>query len=242
MRSIFLADAHLKQETDENYRLLLRFLSSLKGNTDTLYIMGDLFEFWIGYPSCPFPRYLPVIHALGELRASGVRIEYFEGNHDFHLGPVFETELRATVHRTPIVKKISSETVYLCHGDQINTRDYGYRLQRAIFHSPVTRLLTYIVPPTAADRLASLLSGMSRSKHNKRKRRWDYRALITTFAHDRFAEGIDTVITGHFHLPFHEKTPAGAILSVGDWITQYSYGEYNAEGFHLRTFTEATGN
>lgn len=59
MRTIFLADAHLKAPTDRNYRLLLRFLDSLKGNTEILFIMGDLFDFWLGFPSIPSASTMP---------------------------------------------------------------------------------------------------------------------------------------------------------------------------------------
>ncbi len=81
MRTLFLADAHLRQEADDNYRLLMRFLAGLRGETETLYILGDLFDFWIGYPRSAFPHYLPLLEALEELRRSGTRIVYLEGNH-----------------------------------------------------------------------------------------------------------------------------------------------------------------
>lgn len=106
MRAIFIADAHLRQPGDENYRLLMEFLAGLRGNVDTLYILGDLFEFWIGYDPVPFTHYLPLLDRLRELVDSGVRIEYFEGNHDFHMGPFFTETLRATVHPGPAVVDI----------------------------------------------------------------------------------------------------------------------------------------
>ena len=86
MRSIFIADAHLRNPGDANYRELLRFLAGLRGNTDTLYILGDLFEFWIGYSTTPFIQYLPILEELRLLTAGGTAIVYFEGNHDFHMG------------------------------------------------------------------------------------------------------------------------------------------------------------
>ena len=54
MRAIFLADAHLVAEADINYVRMLRFLKGLEGDVDTLYIMGDLFDFWLGFPENPF--------------------------------------------------------------------------------------------------------------------------------------------------------------------------------------------
>jgi UDP-2,3-diacylglucosamine hydrolase len=93
MRTIFLADAHLASPSDLNYRLLLRFLQNLEGNTEALFIMGDLFDFWLGFPSQPFQQFNAVLEALLALKRSGCRLVYFEGNHDFHLGELFRNRL-----------------------------------------------------------------------------------------------------------------------------------------------------
>ncbi|MEI8355203.1 MAG: UDP-2,3-diacylglucosamine diphosphatase, partial [Deltaproteobacteria bacterium] len=130
MRKVFLADAHLKKPEDFNYRTLLQFLTGLKGNTDTLYILGDLFEFWLGHDKFPFPHYRPVLEKLEELHRSGVAIVYFEGNHDFHMGPFFEKTIHAEVYRGPEVLFLDGKKVYFCHGDQVINADYGYKLYR----------------------------------------------------------------------------------------------------------------
>lgn len=93
MRAIFIADAHLRHEGDENYRLLVEFLTELRGTVDTLFILGDLFEFWIGYETVPFTHYLPILKKLQELAENGTEIVYLEGNHDFHMGPFFTKTL-----------------------------------------------------------------------------------------------------------------------------------------------------
>jgi len=103
MRKVFIADAHLRSPEDENYRKLLLFLAGLRGTTDTLFIMGDLFEFWIGYRHPPFTHYFPVLEQLRRLTESGTRIIYFEGNHDFHMGPFFKETLQARVYRGPAI-------------------------------------------------------------------------------------------------------------------------------------------
>ena len=106
MRKVFIADAHLRQPADDNYRRLLRFLDGLRGTADTLFVLGDLFEFWIGYRSPPFTHYFPVLEQLRLLKESGTAIVYFEGNHDFHMGPFFTETLGATVHKGPAIVDI----------------------------------------------------------------------------------------------------------------------------------------
>ena len=93
MRDLFIADAHLLAPQDANYRRLLEFLRAQRGRTRTLVLLGDIFEFWIGYRYCVFSAYVPLLEALRELREAGARIVYVEGNHDFHLGPYFAETL-----------------------------------------------------------------------------------------------------------------------------------------------------
>lgn len=236
MRTLFLADAHLRQETDDNYRLLMQFLAGLRGETETLYILGDLFDFWIGYPRSAFPHYLPLLESLEELKRSGTRIVYLEGNHDFHLGPVFTHEIGVEVHEGPTEIRLGGKRVHLCHGDQINRRDHAYRLLRSVFRSALVKRLIRIVPPSIPFRIADLTGKKSKAGYGVRKHRWDYGALLRDYAAERFAEGFDAVVAGHFHIPLIEESPAGTIVSLGDWIGRFTYGEWSEGRFYLKTY------
>jgi UDP-2,3-diacylglucosamine hydrolase len=239
MRKVFIADAHLKCETDENYRQLLNFLGELPGNTDTLFILGDLFEFWIGYPEVPFTHYLPVLEELRRLHEKKVSIIYLEGNHDFHMGPFFQDTLKARVFSGPATFDLDGKKVYLCHGDQVNRADYGYRLLRFLLHSRAARAIIPLVPPTLASFIAKRMGRASKKNHHARRSKWDYNAMIREFAALRFREGNDAVIIGHFHLPLFEQTANGSVrtlLSLGDWITHFTYGEWANGEFSLKQY------
>ena len=239
MRKVFIADAHLRKPEDENYRKLLLFFAGLRGTTETLFILGDLFEFWIGYRRVPFTHYLPVMEQLRELAGSGTDIIYFEGNHDFHMGPFFKETLQATVYKGPASIELDGKRVYLCHGDQINRRDFGYRLLRFILHNPLSGALVPVVPVGAVSRIAVWMSRASRQNRQQRTPKRDCLAILRQFAAARFREGCDTVITGHFHLPLLEKTTDGGertLLSLGDWITHFSYGEWVDGELSLKKF------
>lgn len=226
MRTVFIADAHLQDPADTNYRLLLRFLDSLAGNTATLFIMGDLFEFWLGYRSNPFPHYVPILDKLRELHAGGMEIVYFEGNHDFHMGPFFSEALNARVFPGPATMELEGKRFYLCHGDQINHRDYGYRILRFILHNRLTRSIIPLVPAAVAIAIAERMGKRSKRRHPERRQRWDYGEILREFAAARFREGYDAVVAGHFHLPLLETDGSGkTLLCPGDWLTHLTYGE-----------------
>jgi UDP-2,3-diacylglucosamine hydrolase len=239
MRKVFIADAHLRSESDKNYRLLMEFLKTLHGNTDTLFILGDLFEFWIGYPGVPFPHYLAMLEELRRLRARGVKIVYFEGNHDFHMGPFFEKTLEAVIYNVPAVLEMEGKRIYLSHGDQINRSDYGHRLFRFLLHNRMTGRIIPLVPPFVASCIAERLGRVSRKNHDMRRRKWDYPSIMRRFAAERFREGCDAVIIGHFHMPLFEKSSDGAertLISLGDWITHFTYGEWEEGEFSLKRY------
>jgi UDP-2,3-diacylglucosamine hydrolase len=236
MRKIFIADAHLRSPEDANYRTLIRFLETLPRDTDTLYLLGDLFEFWVGNPSPVYGHYREFVDCLKAVRARGVRIVYFEGNHDFHLDRFFQEQLQAEVYSTGAVLDIAGQKVYLCHGDQINRQDYRYRAFRLAFHNPVTKALLPLFSRRIASHAASILSKRSSKRHPARRQRWDYRAILHGFARERFAAGCDTVITGHYHLPIIEREDGHLFIALGDWITQYSYGQWLDGEFTLERF------
>ncbi|HBG05884.1 MAG: UDP-2,3-diacylglucosamine hydrolase [Geobacteraceae bacterium GWC2_58_44] len=236
MRKIFIADAHLRSPEDANYRTLVRFLETLPPDTDTLYLLGDLFEFWIGNPNPVYGHYREIVDCLKGVRGRGVRIVYFEGNHDFHLDRFFGKQLQAEVHKSGAVVEIGGQKVYLCHGDQINHEDYRYRAFRLLLHNPVTKVLVPLFSRRIAAHAAATLSRRSSSKRAARRARWDYRVVLDSFARKRFAAGCDAVITGHYHLPIMKREEGHLFISVGDWISQFSYVQWLDGEFTLETF------
>jgi UDP-2,3-diacylglucosamine hydrolase len=239
MRTIFIADAHLALPGDLNYQMLLRFLRSLEGNTETLFIMGDLFDFWVGFPSQPFRQYDALLDALLSLTRSGCRLVYFEGNHDFHLGAVFRERLKAEIHVRPFIQTVQGRRLFLCHGDQINSADLGYRLLRLILHNRFTETVIKHFPPGLALRIKEHLQHTSQAGYQVKSVRWDYRRIIRDFARSVRDLGCVGLVTGHFHLAFCEEPDGGSftILSLGDWMDQFTYGEMVAGKLYLRTYS-----
>ena len=227
MRTIFIADAHLASPDDTNYRLLLHFLHELEGELDTLYIVGDLFDFWLGFPSQPFPEYDAVIDALERLVLRGCKLVYYEGNHDFHLGTVFSQRLNAIIHAGPSTESVQGKRLYICHGDQINKNDRLYRLLRFLLRTRLVAAAVRRFPPLWAQKIRELLQNKSQAGYGVNSARWDYRRIILDFARSLQKKGFDGLVTGHFHLALREEltAPSFAVLSLGDWMEQFTYGE-----------------
>ncbi len=240
MRDIFIADAHLADPDSENYRRLLDFLERQGGNIRTLYLLGDIFEFWIGYRSVVFAPYVPLLETLRRLRLHGTDIVYVEGNHDFRMGPYFTEVLGCRVLADGGPVEIDGRKVFIAHGDLVNPADRGYRLLRRVLRSKPMRWLMAAIPPDLTWSIAHLSSRQSKKTHAGKKVRWNPRELLAEHARQRFAEGHRVVITGHFHQALLEKSEAGTFIALGDWIEQYSYAVYEGGEFRLERFDPAS--
>lgn len=236
MRDLFIADAHLLDPTDDNYRKLLAFLREQGPQTRTLYLLGDIFEFWVGYRHSVFSAYVPLLEALRRMREHGTEIVYVEGNHDFHLGPYFEQVLGCRVLPDGGLVEIDGLTVHLGHGDLVDTADRGYRLLRFILRSRPLRGILNLCPPDWTWEIARRASLLSQKNRGKTGCTWEPRQLLTDHALQRFAEGVDAVVTGHFHTPLFERFEGKCLVAIGDWIGQYSYAVFENGDFALKQF------
>ncbi len=239
MRTIFIADAHLVSPSDTNYCMLLRFLRELEGELDTLYIVGDLFDFWLGFPSHPFKQYDSILDALERLVMRGCRLVYFEGNHDFHLGTIFSQRLKAEIRTGPAIESVQGRRLYICHGDQINSEDHYYRLLRLLLRTRLVAASVSHFPPSWAQKIRERLQKRSQSGYTLKSVRWDYRQILLEFASRLRSQECDGLVTGHFHLPLCEKMPDTpfTILSLGDWMEQLTYGEMLDGELRLMTYS-----
>ncbi|MBE0596592.1 MAG: UDP-2,3-diacylglucosamine diphosphatase [Desulfuromonadales bacterium] len=236
MRDIFLADAHLRHPADANYQHLLTFLEQQRGHLRTLYLLGDIFEFWVGYRHVVFAPYVPLLESLRRLRQAGTDIVYVEGNHDFHLGPYFAEELGCRVLTTGEGVDLDGRPVFIAHGDLVNPRDRAYRLLRRTLRSLPLRLLLQLLPPDWTWGIAHCASRQSGKGHLAKRRRWVPEQMLAEHANRRFAEGYQAVVTGHFHAPWLQRNPEGTVVSLGDWLDQYSYAVWEDGEFRLETF------
>lgn len=236
MRAVFLADAHLRQPTDDNYRVLLSFLAEQEGRTDLLVLLGDICEFLVGYPDSVFPPYAPLFETLAQLQRSGTQLIYVEGNHDFHLEPAFRNRFPCRLLPDGGILDLDGRRVLVVHGDLANPADRGYRRLRSILRSTPVRLLIRALPAAWSWRFAEQMSQASKRSRNKKCRQWPARDILIAYAETQFATGCSAIVTGHFHQPLHEQLANGELVALGDWITQYSYAVWEDGKFRLERY------
>jgi UDP-2,3-diacylglucosamine hydrolase len=133
---------------------------------------------------------------------------------------------------------VQGKRLYLCHGDQINRADHGYRLLRLLLHNRVVASMITHFPPALALVIKERLQHKSQASYGAKIERWDYRRIVRDFARSVRAPGCDGMVIGHFHLAFCEDlaSPPFTILSLGDWMEQFTYGEMKGGTLLLKTY------
>lgn len=239
-RHYFISDAHLGAADTEDDRQresrLLNFLKYVEDTGSSLYIVGDLFDFWFEYRTVIPRRYINVIFALKRLSDKGIKIEYVIGNHDFWLGDFFESQLGILIHHDPICLTIDSKRYYVGHGDGLAKDDVGYRFLKKILRHPLNIKLYRLLHPDFGYKLALFCSNLSRNHRAVKDNHSDY----LSFARERFAEGFDGVILAHTHSPLEVTEHNKTYINTGDWINNNSYAVLEEGRLRLEKWSKRT--
>ena len=223
----FVSDVHLGLQVGdprERERRFADFLRSLPEDTESLYLLGDIWDFWYEYKHVVPKGYIRVFAALQELMDRGVCVYFFQGNHDVWTYSYFE-ELGMTRLVQPCVVEIAGKTFCLGHGDGLGPVPFGYRLLRGLFHNRVSQFLFSMLHPWIAFGF-----GNGWSRHNRLTHDMEYKFRGTDEPLFKFAESfsasrkVDYFIFGHYHASVDMILPSGArFMILKDWMSGSPY-------------------
>jgi UDP-2,3-diacylglucosamine hydrolase len=237
--SLFISDLHLSAERPATLRLFLRFLTEIAASADRLYILGDLFDVWLGDDdqSPPIPE---VIAALNDLAAGGTEIYLLHGNRDFLIGEQFCRQSGCKLLPDPTVIELAGEPLLLMHGDLLCSNDHAY--QEARRHLRSEEFCREFLAKPLAER--ALFAAEARRKSDattatlaEETMDVDEDAVMQQMLH----HGASVLIHGHTHRPeSHEfllqGEPAVRIV-LDEWHDDGgSYLCVNEQGLHTNQF------
>ncbi|MCH7536234.1 MAG: UDP-2,3-diacylglucosamine diphosphatase [Proteobacteria bacterium] len=237
MTTLFISDLHLEAGRPEIGVQFLDFLSGEARDADTLYILGDLFEVWLGDDD-PNPYYAGMKAAIRELVDSGIPVFFMHGNRDFMIGDEFATETGVTILQDPELIDLHGEKVLLSHGDALCTDDVEYQRFRAMTRNPEWQAM--MLAKTIQERIAHALEARQGSvEHGKSLddeitdvNQGAVEALIRK-------HGVDILLHGHTHRPAIHEVRLGdrtaTRIVLGDWFEQGSVVRWDENGPRLET-------
>lgn len=242
MTTLFISDLHLDPERPDITRLFGDFIDGEARGAEALYILGDLFEAWVGDddPSDTGAFVASKLRALGD---RGVPVHFQHGNRDFLVGRDFAQRSGVALLPENAVVMLHGKPALLMHGDTLCTEDVAYQAFRAQTRDPAWRA-QFLAQPLAA-RLAFAAQARAASLQRQQAMKQDDRAQFETVTdvspdavRETFARyGIDTIIHGHTHRPaIHAVDVDGRQcerIVLGDWYTQGSLLRVDRDGMRL---------
>lgn len=241
----FVSDVHLGLDVagpQAREAAFVKFLKEIpRYETDAVYLLGDIWDFWYEYKDVVPRGYVRVFAALLDLMDAGVKVYFFPGNHDIWAYSYF-SELGMTVLKQPYFVTIGGRKFCLGHGDGLGPGDYGYKLMRWAFHNRFLQKCFSTLHPRIAFKLGNGWSKKSRlAKNISYIFRGEDEPLYKWCA--RNAKKAEFFIFGHYHSRVDVPVKKSRLLILGDWITSPNWIVYDAEENYLKYLsgTSTTG-
>ena len=215
-RILLISDLHLEEARDDLTRAFLDFLGREGPGARALYILGDLFNVWIGDDD-DRPLYAVVTQALKQQAGQGLAIYLLHGNRDFLLGKRFAAEAGATLLHEPHVLHHQGKHYLLLHGDVLCTRDTGYLQFRNLVRDPQWQH-QFLAKPLA-ERRAFAEQARAQSNSMNSNKAADIMDVTPQEVLKMLDErNLDVMIHGHTHRPaVHELGGNRRRIVLGDW-------------------------
>ena len=222
-RTYFVSDVHLGlQVADPAAReaRFVDFLRSLPEDTEALYLLGDIWDFWYEYRDVVPKGYVRVFAAIQDLIGRGVRVYFFQGNHDVWTYSYFE-ELGMKKLVQPAVVDVGGRKVCIGHGDGLGPVPMGYRFLRGVFHNRFLQCLFSMLHPRMAFALGNGWSRRNRlARHHEYVFKGEEEPLYKFASEFEKGNKVDCFIFGHYHCDVTMKTPGGAdFIILKDWMS-----------------------
>ena len=237
MTITFISDLHISETQPEIANQFIDFLENHAQDCDALYILGDLFEYWIGDDN-PNPYYKNIILYLNKYTNNGTPTYFMHGNRDFLIGEKFSKDTGIEILQDPSIIKINEERVLISHGDIFCTDDHEYQATRKLTRDP--KWQTMMLGKSIAEREKFALEARIKSKKYTKYLPEDItdinqNEIIKTFKNNN----INKILHGHTHRPAIHNIVINKVthqrIVLGDWYEQGSILEWGKSGPNLIT-------
>lgn len=240
----FASDFHLgvpnHDASLEREKRIVKWLDSIKSEAHTIYLLGDIFDFWFEYKHAIPKGFIRLQGKLAELRDAGIPISFFTGNHDMWMFDYFPEELGIPIYRDPQILQVGNHKLLIGHGDGLGPGDSTYKFLKRFFNSRICQWLFARLHPNLGIGIASYWSRKSRISNIKKEETfqgedgeflWIYCNEIERKVHH------DYYIFGHRHLPLDLKiSEQSRYINLGEWVHFNTYAVYDGDKVEIKTF------
>ncbi|MFQ6613528.1 MAG: UDP-2,3-diacylglucosamine diphosphatase [Fidelibacterota bacterium] len=236
----FISDIHLNLNRNpgevKRQEHLFSFFRHIGKTGGTLFIVGDLFDFYFEYPDVIPKTYFEFYRQLATLKDRGIELHYLLGNHDYWGMKFIRSILMDKVYPRDTIIRSGDSKIYLTHGDGILSWDYSYRVLKTVLQHPWFIAFYRWIHPTVGYAFARLIANRQKNYPHSEDYNSKVRTEMTAFAARRIQEGADAVITGHYHQAVEIGVAKGKLIILGDWIRLFTYAIFDGHELQLRSW------
>ncbi len=240
----FSSDNHLGAPTaEQSYpreKKFVAWLDEVKKDAAAIFLLGDLFDFWIDYKTVVPKGFTRTLGKLAEISDSGIPIYYFVGNHDLWMNGYFEEELNIPVFHKPEIFQLNNTSFFIGHGDGLGPGDKGYKRMKKVFTNGVAQWFFRWLHPDLGVKLGQYLSVKNKmiSGDDDVKFLGEENEWLVQYAKRKLeTQHYDYFVFGHRHLPLEiDLNKKSRYTNLGDWITYFTYGVFDGEKLELKKY------
>ena len=215
----FISDTHLSDNNEEKVELFIATIQLFARKQGTVYLLGDLFDFWAGDDDLINPQ-VKVVNTLKRAVQDGAKIFLITGNRDFLIGKKFFRTTGVQVLPELSTVKIEGEKILLTHGDLLCTKDISYQVFRRIIRNPIIKWMFLSLP--LVMRKALVNQTKKQTKKSVTKKPTDVMDVEQKTVIDLMLKyDVTNIIHGHTHLPgihtFEQDGKSFSRTVLGDW-------------------------
>jgi UDP-2,3-diacylglucosamine hydrolase len=220
--ALLVSDLHLSEDRPNANERFFSFLEETARGADSLYILGDFFEYWIGDDDLAYPFHAVIAGVLRELSRSGVPLYLMHGNRDFLIGARFCEATGATLLEDPTVVELAGEKTLLMHGDTLCTDDLDYQAWRRTARSSAWQ--RDFLGKSLAERRHAIVGMREKSKEVISAKPAEIMDVNPDAVQAAMRQhGVKRLIHGHTHRPGRHAVDLGGALGER-WVLPDWYG------------------
>jgi UDP-2,3-diacylglucosamine hydrolase len=225
--TLFISDLHLNSSYPRVTELFTQFAHDIAPKAESLYILGDLFEYWIGDDDLADPFNHSIAQTLSEISGSGVKLYFMHGNRDFLLGEKFAAMCGGKLLSDPLLIDLYDIKTLLTHGDALCTDDIEYQNFRKQVRDPTFQ--KHFLSKPLSERRATVEKMRLQSEQSKKIKSMDIMDVTESAVHDLLRQNnYPRLIHGHTHRPaLHQH------LVDGKNCERYVLKDWNETGGYL---------
>jgi len=242
----FFSDAHLgfpnHKESLKRERALVKLLDAIKHDAREIFLLGDIFDFWFEYNKVVPKGFSRLLGKCAELTDSGIKINFFTGNHDMWTFGYLKDEIGLNIYTKQQIFQFDGKKFFIAHGDGLGIGDKAYKRLKLIFSNNFFQWLFARFHPNFSFWIAQTWSHKSRLTEkitdytyvsDDKERLLEYAKNILEHEH------YDFFIFGHRHVPLKRELKNKSVyISLGDWLHHFTYAVYDGNTINLLTYNE----